>query len=195
MVSPIPPKPPAPPKPTGKRPPGGNIVRDTRGPNYPKNPARPGETKAQYLDRVRGEKGGSSGGKGGSSSGGGRRDMAPIDSGRFKIPAPPGRGAGTGGGSSSGGKGGSSSGGGRRDMGPVRGAPKGPAPMPGAPSGGGRVRDMGPGSGLAPKPGGGRVRDTGPGSMPPKPRPPAPSKFGTPRPTGGSRPKPLKGKM
>lgn len=67
----------------------GPRVSDTRGPNYPKNPVRSGETKTQYLDRVRSEKGGSSGGKGGSSSGGGRRDM-----------------------------------------GPVRGAPKGPAPMP-----------------------------------------------------------------
>lgn len=34
----------------------GRGVSDTRGPNYPKNPVRSGETKTQYLDRVRGTK-------------------------------------------------------------------------------------------------------------------------------------------
>lgn len=137
MVSPIPPKPPAPPKPPGKRPPGGNIVRDTRGPNYPKNPARPGETKAQYSERVRGE-------NGGSSSGGSRPDRSPV-----KPPPPkpiggkpttirPGRGnMGPGSGGAPGGSRGTDGGkparvmGGPADkMGPVRGTAKGPAPMP-----------------------------------------------------------------
>ena len=34
----------------------GHVVSDTRGPNYPKIPKNPGETKTQYLDRVRSEK-------------------------------------------------------------------------------------------------------------------------------------------
>lgn len=34
----------------------GRGVSDTRGPNYPKNPVRSGETKTQYLDRVGSEK-------------------------------------------------------------------------------------------------------------------------------------------
>jgi hypothetical protein len=192
MVSPIPPKPPAPPKPPGKRPPGGPRVSDTRGPNYPKNPARPGETKAQYSERVRATKptGTTSAGpvRGPRDSGTGapkprvgggvKGGMAPIDSGRGKIPAPPGRGAGTGGGSSSGG--------GRRDMGPVRGAPKGPAPMPPKPTkapGG-----MG-GRGRSSTPGGSRGTD---GGKPARVMGGPSNKMG---PMGGSRPKPLKGKM
>jgi hypothetical protein len=43
---------------------------DTLKPGYPTNPVRSGETKTQYLDRVRSEKGS------GSSSGGSRSDRS-----------------------------------------------------------------------------------------------------------------------
>jgi hypothetical protein len=50
---------------------------DTRKPGYPTNPVRSGETKTQYLDRVRSEKGSGSSSGGSRSGRGGDRDTSP----------------------------------------------------------------------------------------------------------------------
>lgn len=54
----------------------GHVVSDTRGPNYPKIPKNPGETKTQYLDRVRSEKGGPGPGRGMVAADPGSKEMA-----------------------------------------------------------------------------------------------------------------------